>query len=71
MKQAAVYMASNSSDVNLLKNVYFNPENTVENIGCSAHRLIEHCLTRVIKTQITIEASITLYGVTLTDPLIR
>jgi hypothetical protein len=39
--------------------------------GCSARRLIGHWLTRVTKTQNTIEASITLDTVTLTDSLIR
>jgi hypothetical protein len=39
---------------------------------CSELRLIGHWLTRVIKTeQSTIEHSITLYGVTMTDSLIR
>jgi hypothetical protein len=38
---------------------------------CSERRLIGHWLTRVIKTRNTIEASITLDGLALTDSLIR
>jgi hypothetical protein len=40
-------------------------------VGFSPLRLIAHWLTWVIKTQNTMEAFITLDGVTLTDPLVR